>query len=111
MPKHLVEDYPEGYPLFSARIAADSAFFICRRFLNLRSRLLLYKQDRLSLLEQKLEQVDRAETTNSLFIRSSRYDKNVERATILSEINDALTDYGKPHFPSSPLTNTKKCDD
>ena len=91
--KCLVEGHREGYPRFSALIAADGAFLICRRFLTLRVRLLLLKQDRLSMLEKKLNQIDNEET-EELFVRSTRYDKNVERSAILSEINDALTDYG-----------------
>ena len=54
-------------------------------------------------MEEKLEQVDSAETAK-LFVRSSRYDKNVERSTVLSDINDALTDYGNRLFPS-PLSD------
>ncbi|CAF9943617.1 MAG: hypothetical protein ALECFALPRED_000762, partial [Alectoria fallacina] len=81
-----------GYPRFSALVAADNTFFICRRFLNLRARLLLLKHDRLSSLEKKLEGVDNEEIAN-LFIRSSRYDKNAERCAVLSDISDAMTDY------------------
>ena len=100
----LVEDYPEGYPRFSALIAADGTFFICRRFLNLRSRLLLHRQDKLSLLEQKLERIDSEETEN-LFARSCRYDKNVERSAVLSDINSALADYGNRIFVIHPATS------
>jgi hypothetical protein len=56
--------------------------------------LLLLKQDRLSMLEQKLEQVDHEETS-PLFLGKSRCDKNSERISLLSDIESCLADYGK----------------
>jgi hypothetical protein len=90
---YLVEDYPKGYPRFSALIAADPSLHIYRRFANLRTRLLLLKQDRLSLLEKQLQEIDNQET-NVLFLGKSRCDSNSERLRILSETDDALADYG-----------------
>lgn len=69
------------------------AYFLSRRFGKLRARVLLLKQDRLSVLEQKLEALDREEPA-PLFLGGRRYDKNAERQTILSEIEDRLADYG-----------------
>jgi hypothetical protein len=89
----LVEDYPRGYARFSALIASHVSFHLCRRFSNLRARLLLLKQDRLSLLEKRLEKIDRDEA-NVLFLGSSRRDSNSERRSVLSEIDAALSDYG-----------------
>ncbi|KAI1074283.1 hypothetical protein F5B20DRAFT_574195 [Whalleya microplaca] len=88
-----IEDHPAGYPRFSALIASHDSFQICRQFSNLRTRLLLLKQDRLSILEQKLMKIDREES-NLLRLGSSRSDNNMERQLVLSEINDALADYG-----------------
>ena len=90
----VVEDYPNGYPRYSALVASHDSFFLCRRFSTLRARLLLLKQDKLSILEQKLEAIDRNER-NPLRLGSSRVDDNAERAAILSEIDSALADYGK----------------
>lgn len=59
----------------------------------MRARLLLLKQDRLSALEQKLEQID-SEETSLLFLGKSRCDNNIERRTLLSEIDSCLADYG-----------------
>jgi hypothetical protein len=53
----------------------------------------LLKQDRLSLLEQRLEKIDREETA-VLFLGSSRDDSNNERNSVLSEIDTALANYG-----------------
>jgi hypothetical protein len=88
-----VEDYRPGYPRFSALIAAHDSFQICRRFSHLRARLLLLKQDKLSMLEQQLEEIDATESA-PLFLGSSRDDKNEERSSTLSEIDRALADYG-----------------
>ncbi|KAK0714197.1 caspase domain-containing protein [Lasiosphaeria miniovina] len=87
-----IEDYPAGYPRFSAVIASHDSFHLCRRFSNLRARLLLLKQDRLSLLEGRLEKIDQEEVT-LLLLGSSRDDTNSERISVLAEIDAALADY------------------
>jgi hypothetical protein len=92
-----VEDYRPGYPRFSALIAANASFHLCRRFTNLRARLLLLKQDRLSSLENQLEKIDREETA-ALFLGSSRRDGNRDRNSVLSDIDTALADYGAAHY-------------
>src|SRR4051812_24844527 len=58
---YLVESYRRGYPQFTALISTHRPFVLCRRFSRLRVRLLLLKQDKLSLLEQKLDEVDQEE--------------------------------------------------
>ncbi|KAI8711118.1 hypothetical protein NCS52_01487200 [Fusarium sp. LHS14.1] len=88
----LVEDYNQGYPQFTALLAAHRPWFICRRFDKLRARLLLLKQDKLTDLEQRLEQIDREEET-LLFLGRSRIDGNKSRLSTLSEIETALADY------------------
>ncbi|ETS86571.1 hypothetical protein PFICI_00399 [Pestalotiopsis fici W106-1] len=87
-----VENYPSGYPRFTALLSAYSPYFLCRRFDQLRARLLLLKQDRLSMLEQKLEEVDRNEAS-LLFLGKSRCDRNVDRISVLSDIETCLSDY------------------
>ncbi|KAK3984183.1 hypothetical protein QBC44DRAFT_337438 [Cladorrhinum sp. PSN332] len=87
-----IEDYPPGYPRFSALIGSHVSFHLCRRFSSLRARLLLLKQDRLSLLEKRLEKIDREEVA-LLSLGSSRDDTNSERISVLSEIDAALADY------------------
>jgi hypothetical protein len=89
----LVEDYQPGSPRFAALVASHESFYTCRRFSYLRARLLVEKQDKLTLLEERLENIDRAETS-PLFLASNRLDRNQERRTILGEIDNALADYG-----------------
>lgn len=96
-----VEDYPYGYPHFTALIATHNCLHICRRFLHLRARLLLSKQDKLSLLELQLENIDSKEA-NALFLGAGRLDRNMDRKSVLSEIDVALADYGMPP-PAQPV--------
>ncbi|KAI1104100.1 hypothetical protein F4804DRAFT_308229 [Jackrogersella minutella] len=87
-----IEDYRAGYPRYTALLSAHKPYFICRRFDKLRARLLLLKQDRLSMLEERLEQVDQQETS-LLFLGKSRCDRNADRISLLSEIESCLADY------------------
>ncbi|KAH7017220.1 hypothetical protein EDB80DRAFT_704407 [Ilyonectria destructans] len=89
-----IEDYRAGYPRFTALISSHSNFFVFRRFDKLRARLLLLKQDRLSILEKSLDDVDHSETA-PIFLGRSRCDRNAERASLLREIDDGLADYDR----------------
>jgi hypothetical protein len=99
-----VEDYPPGYPQFSALVASHDSFHICRRFTNLRTRLILLKQDRLSYLEKQLEQIDREEESH-LRLRCIQRDDNPKRKYIFSEIDEALADYGMSNFCLNTYSN------
>lgn len=55
---------------------------------------MLLKQDRVAILEARLEEIDRKEKS-ALFLGSSRDDRNAERATVLNDLDRALADYGK----------------
>ncbi len=101
-----VEDYRPGYPRFTALLSAYEPYFFCRRFSRLRARLLLLKQDKVTLLEQKLDEIDDQEGY-PLFLGMSRSDKNTSRASVLSEIESCLADYGtcKHHPTVSMLTH------
>jgi hypothetical protein len=90
----LVEDYRPGYPRYTTLLAAYDPYFICRRFSKLRARMLLLKQDQLSMLEEKLEELDREERC-ALFLGKSRCDGNQKRISLLSEIDSRMLDYGK----------------
>jgi len=91
-----VEDRPQGYPQFTALLSAYDPFLICRRFTRLRARLLLLKQDKLSVLEQRLDEVDQQEKS-LIFLGKSRCDRNADRAAVLSDIESSLVDYGGVH--------------
>lgn len=87
-----VDDYPGGYPQFSALISAHSPFFICRQFRTVRSRLLLLKQDRISILEERLNNIDATEKKR-IYLGKSRADKNTARIDVLAELEARISDY------------------
>jgi hypothetical protein len=89
-----VEDHVSGYPRFSALIGSHPDFSIFRRFSNIRARLLLFKQDKLVVLEDKLVRLD-AEEKCALFLGNIRRDRNEERLQLMEQIDSALKDYGK----------------
>jgi hypothetical protein len=65
-----------------------------RFFGRLHARILLHNQDQLIELEQKLDQLDRDETT-PYFLASRRDDMNIKRQKILAEIEQKLKEYSK----------------
>lgn len=81
------------YPRFSALVASHDSFQLCRRFSTLRTRLLLLKQDKLTVLEKRLEKLDRDELAK-VSLSTCRADKSVDRHAVLVEIDVALADYG-----------------
>jgi hypothetical protein len=89
---HAVENYRPGYPRLTALISAHDPY-LCRRLDKPRAWLLLQKQDKLSMLEERLEQVDNEET-RSIYLGKSRCDRDTERISPLSEIASCLADYG-----------------
>lgn len=93
VPQPPTEDQPAGYPRFSAHIAGDETHQIYRRFSTLRTRLLLSKQDSLSVLESKLDKIDRAEKCK-VFLGSRRRDRNQDRHNVLLQIENELAGYG-----------------
>lgn len=66
------------------------------------------KQDRLSVLEQKLDQLDDQESSH-LFLGKSRSDKNLDRLALLSEVDSCLTDYGKYSNLSRAWLSIHRC--
>ncbi|KAF2228961.1 hypothetical protein EV356DRAFT_496982 [Viridothelium virens] len=87
-----VEDYRNGYPRYAGLISVDGSLHICRRFGVLRARVLLAKQDGISVLEKQLEHIDNEEHS-PLFLGSLRDDRNVQRARVMTEIDMALAEY------------------
>ncbi|KAF2244683.1 hypothetical protein BU26DRAFT_522480 [Trematosphaeria pertusa] len=83
---------PSGYPRFAAFLGSHSSLHIFRRFTALRLRLMLCKQDQLSVLEQQLQEIDRSES-KPLYLGSLRRDQNPERKRILDEIDTLLSEY------------------
>ena len=68
-------------------------FLLFRRFNRLRARVLLKKQDDLSILEERLDKIDQSERC-LLFLGKTRLDTNADRASTLNAIESGLLDYG-----------------
>ena len=90
----LVEAFRPGYPRFSALISTHPAFQLCRRFTRTRMRLLLLKQDEITLLEDELDRIDCNEN-KELFLVSSRRDRNPERKHTVESLEAKLAEYGR----------------
>lgn len=70
----IVDDHPIGYPQLAAFIKSDNNFLIARKYGVLRARVLLYRQDELSVLEKDLIAMDRDDNIHRpLALYSRRY--------------------------------------
>ena len=98
----IVDDHPIGYPQLAAFTKSDKNFLIARKYGFLRARVLLYRQDELSVLEMDLIAMDRDDNIyRPLALYSRRYvSKNVDdplysREVLMRKIDDKLKEYGK----------------
>ena len=98
----VVEDHPKGYPQLTAFLNSDDNFLIARKYGFLRTRLLLYHQDELSVLEKGLLALDDEDKANrKKALRSRKYDEETDdnseytRKALMGKIADKLKDYGK----------------
>lgn len=86
----------------TAFINSDENFLIARKYGFLRSRLLLYRQDELSVLEKGLLALDNADNENrKLALQSRKHDEETDddpedsRKALMRKIDDKLKEYGK----------------
>ena len=89
---NIVEDYPHGYPRLAAFMNSNNNFTMFRRFGTLHIRNLLHLQAELSVLEQKLKDLDNAEEFN-LYSHLQAGDSH-PRTKLLYVIRSKLKDYG-----------------
>lgn len=91
-------------------IGSDKDFFIFRRFNVLSARNMLFLQDELVELEEKLEQVDLAESQSGTArylwnLHSRREDSNAVRKALMAEVRVKLREYRKiPMIRQSRVT-------
>lgn len=85
----------------AAFINCDDNFLIARKYGFLRSRLLLYRQDELSVLEKGLLALDDDDKRNrELALRSRGHDEETDddpegsRKALMKKIGDKLKEYG-----------------
>ncbi|KAI1085924.1 hypothetical protein F5B19DRAFT_498877 [Rostrohypoxylon terebratum] len=89
-----VEDFPTGYPRLSAFISSHPSLHLFRRFLRLRARLMLQKQNKLAMLESQLDELDKSEQ-KKLRLGTLRGDNNTARISLLEQVDSALNDYDR----------------
>lgn len=87
-----------GYPALAHFMASDSVFRIFRRFDFLTVRTLLYLQDELCELEQRLKELDDSDLqlnshAHTVSLHSRRHDQNQQRKAVLAEIQLKLKTY------------------
>ncbi|RAH47766.1 uncharacterized protein BO95DRAFT_430108 [Aspergillus brunneoviolaceus CBS 621.78] len=87
-----LETFRPGYPRYSALLSTHASFQKFRRFTEVRMRLLLLKQDEISVLEQALSRAD-ADEPHGLFLGCARRDQNSTRKRILDELRTHLAEY------------------
>ena len=99
--KGIVDDHPNGYPQLAAWINCDDNFLTTRKYGFLRSRVLLYRQDELAVLERqliKLDDEDRVDHPDRL--QSRKLDEHEDkdpiysRKALIQKIDDKLKEYG-----------------
>ena len=89
---NLVEDYPDGYPRLAAVMNSDNDYSMFRRFGTLHMRNLLHLQVEISVLEQKLKDLDNEETSWNLRSHLQAGDSD-PRTELLHVTTSKLKDY------------------
>jgi hypothetical protein len=85
-----------GYRGFSAFLASDNDFLIFRRFGRLNARLLLYMQDEIAVLEEKLDELEEAHMADSakdIHHGSFREEALPERKDLLEVVKGKVREY------------------
>ncbi|KAF4538997.1 uncharacterized protein LTHEOB_1351 [Lasiodiplodia theobromae] len=92
-----IDYHPMGYPRLGAFINSDENFLMCRRYGLLHTRVMLYRQDELRELEEKLLGLDAEdEDENPRMLNSRVRDdrrENQERRKLILEIDEKLKEY------------------
>ena len=98
----IVDDHPRGYPQLAAFVNSDENFLIARKYGFLRSRVLLYRQDELSVLERDLIKLDADDAKHrALELTSRKRDEETDkdpvysRKALIQRIDDKLKEYGQ----------------
>ncbi|KAL6719062.1 hypothetical protein ACLMJK_003297 [Lecanora helva] len=100
-PVDQVHDHPRGYPQLSAFVNSDENFLIARKYGFLRTRVLLYRQDELSVLERDLIALDADDVAQErdLALQSRKHDETTDkdpvysRKVLIQRIDDKLKEY------------------
>jgi hypothetical protein len=90
---------PNGYPKLARFLDSDDNFMVYRRFGFLQTRLLLETQDRLRVLEKRLDKLDESETAgddnqDNLCSRDGDGSDQTERINLMAAIRTVFQEYG-----------------
>lgn len=96
--------HKRGYPQFAVLMSMSGRSNIFCRFNVTRLRLLLYKQDELVQLEEKLKEIDDKDPKD-LFRGNRRRDQNPDRKAVLAQLEQALISYGTYKARNLPSNN------
>ncbi|ORY17224.1 hypothetical protein BCR34DRAFT_555651 [Clohesyomyces aquaticus] len=91
-----IDDHPNGYPRLAALLNSDEDFLICRQYGFLHNRVLLYRQDELRELEQKLlvmDNITQEKDDTMLKCRMREERETDERRALINRIDDKLREY------------------
>lgn len=97
----VVEECPEGYPELAAFLDSDENFMLYRRFGFVQARVLLEKQDELRLLEERLDDLDKAmrrKDEDSLRTRDLSEEDGRPRKELLGKIETKSCEYGNRKY-------------
>ena len=85
-----------GYKKYAWFVGSDENFLIFRRFGTLNARIILALQDDLSVLEERLKELDDKYSLKSaprIHNGSFRYDQQADRIVLIQEIKEKLKEY------------------
>ena len=89
---------PAGYPRLAAFLDSDENFMLYRRFGFLQARALLYKQDQLRELENKLDKLDQRDSEERPKRLKSRERDDIDnnnRKNLIQDITKVFNEYGE----------------
>ena len=89
----VVNEHRRGYPQLAVLMSMSGRYKIFRRFNVIRLRMLLYKQDEVAQLEERLKSIDDGDPKD-LFLGSRRHDRNTERMAVMKQLEQAIASYG-----------------
>ncbi|KAN0114516.1 hypothetical protein V8E51_004060 [Hyaloscypha variabilis] len=110
-----LDKHPRGYPRTAVYVNSDDTTALFRRFGDLHSRSLLYKQAELTELEEKLAKIDQEDSQDlaaswkvghSIHIKGGR--RNDIRRDLIIEINEKLKEYGQLLLQDTQLRQLPK---
>jgi hypothetical protein len=92
-------------------VSCDKSFFIFKRFDELAARNLLFMQDELCVLNEKLraldaEELNRGSPRDNWNLHSRRHDRNQGRKALMLEIRSALKEYRECNIESAVCCNS-----